>query len=64
MFKKLKNIDVLIVDWSSIKKKILLIIGIIFFAGFTIGFGVGRGVENSLTAMQEVMQNGEYSTQK
>ena len=48
MFEKLKNIDVLIIDWASIKNKILLIIAILFFAGFTIGFCVGCGVENSI----------------
>ena len=48
MFEKLKNVDVLIIDWESIKNKILLIIAILFFAGFTIGFCVGCGVENSL----------------
>ena len=37
MFEKLKNVDVLIIDWASIKNKILLIIAILFFAGFTIG---------------------------
>ena len=45
---KLKNIDVLIIDWASIKNKILLIIAVIFFAGVTIGFCVGCSVENSL----------------
>ena len=49
MFEKLKNIDVLIVDWASIKNKIFLIIAILFFAGFTIGFCVGCGVENSIS---------------
>ena len=48
MFKKLKNIDVLIIDWDSVKNKILLIIAVIFFAGVTIGFCVGCGVEDSL----------------
>ena len=51
MFEKLKNIDVLIIDWASIKNKILLIIAILFFAGFTIGFCVGCGVENSISSV-------------
>lgn len=50
MFEKLKDIDVLIIDWASIKNKILLIIAILFFAGFTIGFCVGCGVENSISS--------------
>ena len=48
MFEKLKDIDVLIVDWASIKNKIFLIIAILFFAGFTIDFCVGCSVENSI----------------
>ena len=51
MFEKLKDIDVLIIDWASIKNKILLIIAILFFAGFTIGFCVGCGVENSISSV-------------
>ena len=58
MFEKLKNIDVLVIDWASIKNKILLIVAVIFFAGVTIGFCVGCGVENSL---REDL-SGVYST--
>ena len=47
----LENFEVTIFDRKNLKKKILQIVAIIFFVGFTLGFFAGCSVDNELTDM-------------